>query len=68
MLSEIPAAVQRSRLLTHFWIAAQVRSQLASYMKPRSVSFVDELPMSPTGKIMKHVIKAPYWEGRDRNV
>jgi long-chain acyl-CoA synthetase len=45
-----------------------VRSQLASYMKPRSVAFVDELPMSPTGKIMKHVIKKPFWEGRDRNV
>ncbi len=45
-----------------------VRARLASYMKPKSVRFVDELPMSPTGKIMKHVIKAPYWEGRDRNV
>ena len=35
-----------------------VRTQLASYMKPRTVDFVDELPKGPTGKILKAEIKA----------
>jgi acyl-CoA synthetase (AMP-forming)/AMP-acid ligase II len=33
---------------------------IASYKKPRSVVFVKELPKSPTGKILKRVIRAPY--------
>ena len=44
------------------------RNELASYMKPKSVAFIDELPKSPTGKILKRDLRAPYWEGRDREV
>jgi len=42
-----------------------VRSQLASYMKPREVEFVDALPKSPTGKILKHEIRS---KGEDPRV
>jgi acyl-coenzyme A synthetase/AMP-(fatty) acid ligase len=31
------------------------------------VDFVDELPRNPTGKLLKRVLRAPYWsnaEGR----
>ncbi|GIU93381.1 MAG: acyl-CoA synthetase [Acidimicrobiia bacterium] len=45
-----------------------VKSQLASYMKPRSVDFVPSLPKGPTGKILKQELRAPYWEGRARSV
>ena len=31
----------------------QLREQLASYKYPRIVQFVDELPMTATGKILK---------------
>ena len=44
------------------------RRELASYMKPKSVDFIDELPKGPTGKILKRDLRAPYWEGRDREV
>lgn len=40
---------------------------LASYQKPKSVDFVDSLPKAPTGKILKRVLRDPYWEqGRRR--
>jgi long-chain acyl-CoA synthetase len=42
--------------------------RLASYKRPRRFVFVDELPVSPMGKVLKHVLRAPYWEGRERRV
>ena len=44
------------------------RRELASYMKPKTVEFIDELPKGPTGKILKRDLRAPYWEGRERGV
>lgn len=41
---------------------------LASYQKPRSVEFVDALPKAPTGKILKRVLREPYWADAERNV
>jgi long-chain acyl-CoA synthetase len=42
--------------------------RLASYKRPRQFEFVDELPMSPMGKVLKTELRAPYWQGRDRRV
>jgi long-chain acyl-CoA synthetase len=42
--------------------------RLASYKKPRQFEFVDHLPVSPMGKVLKTELRAPYWKGRDRNV
>jgi len=44
------------------------KNNLASYKKPRSVEFRVELPKSPTGKILKRVIRDEFWQGRDRKV
>jgi acyl-CoA synthetase (AMP-forming)/AMP-acid ligase II len=44
------------------------RRELASYMKPKTVEFIEALPKGPTGKILKRDLRAPYWEGRDRGV
>ncbi len=41
------------------------REHLASYKIPRSVSFTDELPRTGSGKILKRVLRAPYWAGHD---
>jgi fatty-acyl-CoA synthase/long-chain acyl-CoA synthetase len=35
------------------------RDNLASYKKPRFVEFVDTLPLSPVGKIMRRALRAP---------
>ena len=44
------------------------RESLAGYKIPRSVEFTDELPKTDTGKILKKIIKAPYWKDRDVNI
>jgi acyl-CoA synthetase (AMP-forming)/AMP-acid ligase II len=43
-------------------LVSLVREDLGSYMKPRSVDFVTELPKSPTGKILKRDLRAPHWD------
>src|SRR5207237_87605 len=44
------------------------RGRLAHFKCPRSVDFVAELPRNPSGKILKKDLRAPYWQGRARNV
>ena len=41
-------------------LVAFVRSRIAHYKAPRSVDFVDELPRSATGKLVKHRLRARY--------
>jgi long-chain acyl-CoA synthetase len=42
--------------------------RLAGYKKPRSVDFVDDLPRDAAGKLLKRLIRAPYWEGAGRTI
>lgn len=42
------------------------KSMLASFKKPRSVSFVSELPRSAAGKLLKRELRERYWKGRER--
>jgi acyl-CoA synthetase (AMP-forming)/AMP-acid ligase II len=45
------------------------RGLIAAYKCPRSVEFRSEpLPLSGAGKVLKRDLRAPYWEGRDRQV
>jgi long-chain acyl-CoA synthetase len=50
-------------------IIAHCRTLIAPYKCPRSVQVREEpLPKSGAGKIQKFELRAPFWEGRDRNV
>ena len=44
------------------------QGQLASFKLPRSMSLAEELPRTPSGKIKKAELRAPYWRGRERSV
>lgn len=44
------------------------RERMAHFKCPRSVDFVDALPRNPTGKILKRVLREPYWRGQTRAV
>jgi acyl-CoA synthetase (AMP-forming)/AMP-acid ligase II len=44
------------------------REHLASYKIPRSVSFAEEIPRTGSGKILKRVLRAPFWKGHDTGV
>jgi fatty-acyl-CoA synthase len=41
------------------------RSRLSHYKCPRSVEFVDSLPKTGTGKILKKDLRKKYWQGKD---
>lgn len=47
-------------------LIAYVRERIAHYKAPRSVDFVDELPRTPTGKLVKGKLKARYAQPAER--
>ena len=47
---------------------AFAREHLASYKVPRGVTFIDELPKTGSGKILKRELRAPFWAGRTSQV
>ena len=49
-------------------VIAWARERIAGFKVPKSVDFVDELPRNPSGKILKKDLRAPYWEGRERQI
>ena len=50
-------------------IIDHAREWIAGYKVPKSVTFrADPLPLSGAMKVLKRELRAPYWEGRDRNV
>jgi acyl-CoA synthetase (AMP-forming)/AMP-acid ligase II len=54
--------------LTEQELIDYVKTRLARYKAPSSVEFRDELARTATGKLQKFKLRAPYWEGRDRQV
>ncbi len=49
-------------------ILAFARMNLPAFKVPRSVDFVSDLPRSEAGKIQRNKVRAPYWEGRARQI
>src|SRR5580692_11262289 len=54
--------------LTPADVMAFSREHLAGYKTPRSVDFVDELPRTGSGKVLKRELRAPYWATENRQV
>jgi len=44
------------------------KQKLAGYKCPKRVEFREELARTATGKLQKFKLRAPYWEGHDRQV
>lgn len=45
------------------------KARIAGYKCPRSIDFREApFPLSAAGKVLKRELRAPYWEGRARNV
>jgi fatty-acyl-CoA synthase/long-chain acyl-CoA synthetase len=49
-------------------VIAHARANLASYKVPRSVTWIDELPKTGSGKVLKRELRAPFWAGRASQV
>ncbi|MES2198448.1 MAG: long-chain-fatty-acid--CoA ligase [Pseudomonadota bacterium] len=45
-----------------------VRQRLAGFKCPTSVDIASTLPRTATGKVLKHVLREPYWRGYDRRI
>ena len=56
------AAATEDELITY------TRSKLAHYKCPTSVEVRGELARTATGKLQKFLLRAPYWEGREKFV
>jgi acyl-CoA synthetase (AMP-forming)/AMP-acid ligase II len=54
--------------LTEANVTTHCRGVLAGYKCPKRVEFREALPRTATGKLQKFRLRAPYWEGRDRQV
>ena len=44
------------------------RGHVAGYKAPKTVEFVDALPLTAVGKVDKKVLRAKFWAGQARNV
>ena len=49
-------------------LIAFVRDRLAHYKCPTSIDFADELPRNASGKVLKKVLREPFWVGSTRKV
>jgi acyl-CoA synthetase (AMP-forming)/AMP-acid ligase II len=55
-------------LATESALIAWCKERAAGYKAPTSVEFRDELARTATGKLQKFKLRAPYWEGLERQV
>jgi acyl-CoA synthetase (AMP-forming)/AMP-acid ligase II len=49
-------------------LTAFAREHLAGYKVPRSIEFIDEIPKTGTGKILKRVLRDPFWKDHQSKV
>jgi len=54
--------------LTEEVVITHCRTVLAGYKCPKGVELREQLPRTATGKLQKFRLRAPYWEGLDRQV
>ena len=44
------------------------RDRIAGYKIPRQLELIEELPRNPSGKILKTVLREPYWQASGRSI
>ncbi|CAG1011841.1 fatty-acyl-CoA synthase [Burkholderiales bacterium] len=49
-------------------LIAHCAARMAGYKKPKLISFVQELPRNAAGKVLKRVLRAPYWNQLPKEV
>lgn len=49
-------------------LMAHCRERIAGFKAPKAVEFVDALPKSAAGKVLKRELREAYWGGRDRHI
>jgi len=49
-------------------IIAYAQQRIARFKCPKSIEFIESVPRNPSGKILKKILREPYWSGFDRRV
>ncbi len=67
---EVKAIVKlvEGKSLTEKEILDYCKERLAGYKRPRSVDFVTDFPRTATDKILKRILRAPYWKDHERTI
>jgi acyl-CoA synthetase (AMP-forming)/AMP-acid ligase II len=60
--------VRPGQQLTEAEVIAFTRGKIAAYKCPKSVDFAPALPRNPSGKLLKRVLREPFWAGQARRV
>ncbi len=60
--------LNRGQRATTDEIIALCKERLGPVKAPKSVDFVEALPRSPVGKVLKKELRAHYWQGFDRKI
>jgi acyl-CoA synthetase (AMP-forming)/AMP-acid ligase II len=45
-----------------------MRARIAHFKCPKTIDYLETIPRNPTGKILKRVLREPYWKGRERRI
>ena len=61
-------ALKQGQKVTQEEIINFCKEHLASFKKPKSVEFIDEIPKNPYGKVLKRELRERYWVGEARKV
>jgi len=49
-------------------LIALCKEKIGSVKAPKSVEFIESLPRSAAGKVLKRLLRDPYWQGQSRRV
>ena len=49
-------------------LIAHAHQRLAGYKAPKSVRFVEAIPLSPVGKPLRRALREPFWQGKERAI
>jgi fatty-acyl-CoA synthase len=49
-------------------LIAHVKRKIASFKAPKSMTIVNELPISAVGKVLRRAVRDRYWKGQSRHV
>lgn len=60
--------LKKKRTATEQEILTFCREHLSAYKRPKGIDFIEQLPLTPYGKVDKKMLRAKYWAGYDRAV
>jgi long-chain acyl-CoA synthetase len=60
--------LKASAALTIEELSEHCAERIAKYKCPRSLSFIEALPLSGAGKVLKRDLRKPFWDDQQRGV